>query len=292
MSSYGRRVCNACFEDQDRARFSPAQWLKGGGKSRCRVCVAGGVLACAENNPSARTSRSASAVRLSGSAPFSQGGQRYVYHAQYASGPLAGTAAVAKLFKHRGPIEDKAFKDDDAVVKWALRMVTQFNGGGAGAGAVAALGGPLRLNVPELFSQLSSAVLLRGDHQGALRRFLVEPYVHSFRKVNSNSGFVGGSDNVSAALQALSHYSYHASGGMLVLCDLQCGSATRSGGGGLTLSDPVIMSRFAGKYGVTDLGPLASETSSHSTCARASVACAGPSPPHLARPSRSLRAPP
>ena len=253
MSAYGRRVCAACFNDQPRASFSPAQWSKGGGASRCKGCVESKILASDERNPSARTSSNASRVKLTESRAFAHGGLRIVFRAQYLGGGRHGTAAVAKFFLERGgKLEEKAFAYDRQVVQKALRIVTQFNGGGAGARAIAALGGALQLNVPEVFSQLGTG-LVPGHRPGAIQ-CLVEPYVHGFRKYNSNSGFVGGSDAVSDALQALSHYSYHASGGMLVLCDLQCGTATKHGGVGLVLSDPVIMSRFAGRYGPTDLG--------------------------------------
>jgi hypothetical protein len=50
-------------------------------------------------------------------------------------------------------------------------------------------------------------------------------------------------------MQALSHFSYHASSGSVVLCDLQ-GSIYRDG---VVLSDPVILSRDR-RFGVTDLG--------------------------------------
>ncbi|KAL7903900.1 kinase-like domain-containing protein [Trichoderma velutinum] len=51
------------------------------------------------------------------------------------------------------------------------------------------------------------------------------------------------------AMQALSHFSYHITGGYYVLCDLQGGIYQRE----TVLSDPVILSRNR-DYGVTDLG--------------------------------------
>lgn len=54
-------------------------------------------------------------------------------------------------------------------------------------------------------------------------------------------------------MQALSHYSYHASSGQVLLCDLQGGPETD---GSFTLTDPVILSKAnTGEYGPTDLGP-------------------------------------
>ena len=54
-------------------------------------------------------------------------------------------------------------------------------------------------------------------------------------------------------MQALSHYSYHITGGQLVLCDLQGGVVWTKKTKGIILTDPVILSR-SGSYGLTDLG--------------------------------------
>lgn len=51
-------------------------------------------------------------------------------------------------------------------------------------------------------------------------------------------------------MQALSHFSYHITGGNFVLCDLQGGIYQHE----IVLSDPIILSRTR-EYGVTDLGP-------------------------------------
>lgn len=47
-------------------------------------------------------------------------------------------------------------------------------------------------------------------------------------------------------MQALSHFSYHITGGSYVLCDLQGGIYQHQ----VILSDPVMLSRFR-EYGVT-----------------------------------------
>ena len=51
-------------------------------------------------------------------------------------------------------------------------------------------------------------------------------------------------------MQALSHFSYHITGGFYVLCDLQGGIYRHE----VVLSGPVILSRH-GEHSVTDLGP-------------------------------------
>ena len=75
--------------------------------------------------------------------------------------------------------------------------------------------------------------------------------IDNFQKFNSNSGWVKRCDaGWGDVMQALSHFSYHFTGGSFVLCDLQ-GGAYRDG---VVLTDPVVMSRDQ-RYGATDLGP-------------------------------------
>eukprot|EP00798_Chlamydomonas_sp_ICE-L_P024658 gene24658-10284_t len=86
------------------------------------------------------------------------------------------------------------------------------------------------------------------------QRFLCEPFIEGFQKFNSNSGIVPRADDTGgwpALMQALSHFSYHNTGGRYVLCDLQGG--VWPDGGGAVLTDPVILSRDR-EFGPTDLG--------------------------------------
>jgi len=70
-------------------------------------------------------------------------------------------------------------------------------------------------------------------------------------KLNSNSGWVNHSGGGwSDVMQALSHFSYSVTGGNLLLCDIQGGTFNK----GFAITDPVIISNFAGRYGPTDLG--------------------------------------
>jgi hypothetical protein len=90
-----------------------------------------------------------------------------------------------------------------------------------------------------------------GNHPG--RKYLIEPYIDSFEKFNSNSGAVFRNTQYSQVMQALSHYSYHVTGGQIVLCDLQGGVVWTKKTKGIILTDPVILSRSR-SYGLTDLG--------------------------------------
>ncbi|CAD7964127.1 unnamed protein product [Amoebophrya sp. A25] len=92
--------------------------------------------------------------------------------------------------------------------------------------------------MPECWTQSS------GHLEG--QKMLTEPHIENFRKFNSNSGAAGTEAEVA---QALSHFSYHASDGTELLCDVQGGKAGET----YVLSDVVIVSAEK-KYGLTDLG--------------------------------------
>jgi hypothetical protein len=64
------------------------------------------------------------------------------------------------------------------------------------------------------------------------QKTLTEPFIENFEKFNSNSGVVFSADgtNWSSLMQALSHFSYHMTGGHYVLCDLQGGIITKGKG--------------------------------------------------------------
>ena len=79
---------------------------------------------------------------------------------------------------------------------------------------------------------------------------LVEPFIENFEKFNSNTGWARNAEGWPALLQALSHCSYHITGGHFILCDLQGGIYDKA----IVLTDPVILSRTKA-YGITDLGP-------------------------------------
>jgi len=103
----------------------------------------------------------------------------------------------------------------------------------------------VQINIPEVWTFESGA---GRDWVG--RKTLQEPFIQGYEKFNSNTGWADDSTPWPRVMQALRHYSYHASGGQLLLCDLQGGVYATSG----VLTDPVILSQRQ-SYGVTDLGP-------------------------------------
>lgn len=71
----------------------------------------------------------------------------------------------------------------------------------------------ITMNVPEIWTCAKGVT-----------NAIIEPFIPNFTKFNSNSGWILDTDSERGhILQALSHFSYHISGGQLLLCDLQGG---------------------------------------------------------------------
>ena len=81
----------------------------------------------------------------------------------------------------------------------------------------------------------------------------IEPYIEEFSKFNSNTGWADSSTHTGELMQALSHFSYHATDGQALICDLQGGYELENLGEKLLLSGPVIHSSN-GEYGTGDFG--------------------------------------
>jgi hypothetical protein len=102
----------------------------------------------------------------------------------------------------------------------------------------------INVNIPQVWYFMDES-----SDEWSGQRFLCEPFIRNYQKFNSNTGWNDSSIAWGKAMQALSHFSYHITGGNFVLCDLQGGIYQREA----VLSDPVILSRNR-DYGVTDLG--------------------------------------
>jgi hypothetical protein len=88
-------------------------------------------------------------------------------------------------------------------------------------------------------------------------KYLVEPLIRYYTKFTSNGGWIGDTDDwVVRCMEAFSHFSYHESGGQLLVCDLQGRHKSNNyarGKSRFELTDPAICSRRR-QYGPTDLG--------------------------------------
>lgn len=154
-----------------------------------------------------------------------------VYLGKYTNGPRSNQPCVEKRVRS-GPMSAKDLcANETAINEKALSFIQRFN--------------DTQVCQLEFYLNFSEVWQTRNKTD-----CLVEPYIRNFEKFNSNSGWVPKSAaNRVLAAQALSHFSYHVSGGHFVLCDLQGGRFNK----GIALTDPVILSNSR-RFGPTDLG--------------------------------------
>ncbi|KAF2965153.1 hypothetical protein GQX73_g8410 [Xylaria multiplex] len=163
---------------------------------------------------------------------FASGTFKNVYEGEYIGGPRDGEKCVCKEFKTGSVHEAHYFDEEMKIVSCAQKVIDDWNNAGFFSKRVL-------LNTPAVWTRIDTGV-----------KALVEPMIENFEKFNSNSGWVDTTGGIwSQAMQALSHFSYHNSGGQLLLCDLQGASYSD----GYILTDPVIMSNTQ-MYGPADLG--------------------------------------
>ncbi|CAD7925975.1 unnamed protein product [Amoebophrya sp. A120] len=151
-------------------------------------------------------------------------------------------ACVVKLLKTGANFSSECFHDDVRCAEAALPYIEKFHEYFRSAFPKFYPGGQtfIKVNVPTVWQQIN-------DHNGNRgQKILVEPLIPNFTKFNSNSGKADARCKIA---QALSHFSYHASDGREILCDLQGGRDGKN----YVLSDVVVMSADK-KYGITDLG--------------------------------------
>ena len=139
---------------------------------------------------------------------FASGTFKNAWKGTYTQGSRAGQACVAKEFKTGSVYEDHYFEEELNINRRTQKIINDF------AAAKVINNTTIVLNTPEIWMYEKS----RCKH-------LLEPMIENFEKFNSNTGWapVTG-DAWTEAMQALSHFSYHDSGGQFLLCDLQGGS--------------------------------------------------------------------
>ncbi|AEO66547.1 uncharacterized protein THITE_2114702 [Thermothielavioides terrestris NRRL 8126] len=247
------RICAECARALPRTSYTGNQWSKGEGLSRCAACVHGHYsdTPAAAQSDSGRYNRSSRATFTDDALnnPFAEGAFRWVAKGRYTRGERQGQACVAKWFKTGVVFESDYFTLDIKAIDKALEIVNRFN-------ELGIVNKPVKINVPEVWTFDEDAA-----YEWAGAKVLCEPFIQNYQKFNSNSGWNDDSRAWGEVMQALSHFSYHITGGNHVLCDLQGGIYQYS----VVLSDPVILSRTR-QYGVTDLGPpgISSFFSQHS----------------------------
>ncbi|KAJ7248189.1 kinase-like domain-containing protein [Mycena haematopus] len=152
---------------------------------------------------------------------FASGTFKNVWKGTYTVGTRKGQSCVAKEFKTGSVYEDYYFEEELNIIRRSQKVIDAWH-------AEHIISRQILLNTPSIW-----------------------PMIQNFEKFNSNTGWAPISGGAwSEAMQALSHFSYHNSGGQFLLCDLQGGVYSD----GYILSDPVIMSQNQ-NCGPADLGP-------------------------------------
>lgn len=186
----------------------------------------------------ARTNLTSNSVQLHSHEILGQGAFRTAYAGTYIGGIRNDQEAVCKCFKTKFRVLEKDFFQSDInVADKAIQYAEDWN----------------------TFCESDEIILItRGDvHTIGGRKYLVEPLIRNFTKFTSNNGWI--SDNEGwhgEALEAYSHYTYHRSGGNMIVCDLQGrhrGDRFKKSKSRFELTDVAVCSRRV-NYGPTDLG--------------------------------------
>jgi hypothetical protein len=190
-----------------------------------------------------RTNLTSKQVSIDTSYILGQGQFRIAFGGTYIGGNRNQQEAVCKRFK---PVyvgmEQEFFNTDFKVADKASELALDWN----------------------QFCELGKEIMItKGDVMViGIYRYLVEPLIRYFEKFTSNSGWIADLGWESQAMEAFSHYTYHRSGGQLLVCDLQGRyrynrySKAKSR---FELTDVAICSRQR-RYGPTDLGEKGIET--------------------------------
>lgn len=231
-STMASRVCARCNRILTASSYSDYEWGKGSGISKCQTCAVDATQTARRNN-----ANNATFTHEALDHPFAEGAFRWVAKGAYTDGNRRGEPCVCKWFKTGHVMESQFYDTDLKTSNEAIRLITKWNEANL-------VNRVVKVNLPEVWTFVNSS----GPRAG--RKVLQEPFIENYQKFNSNSGWADDSIPWARVMQALSHFSYHTSGGATLLCDLQGGVYND----GVVLTDPVILSRTR-QYGPTDLGP-------------------------------------
>jgi hypothetical protein len=186
----------------------------------------------------ARTNLTSCNVSLDRSQILGEGKFRIAYAGTYIGGNRNSQEAVCKRFKNLfRSLENEFFEADWKITDRAIEFAEGWN----------------------RFSD-NTILVTKGDVWIiANTKYTVEPLIRYFTRFTSNNGWIASEDEAGwcvLAMEAFSHYTYHRSGGQLIVCDLQGRYRHNSynrNKSRFELTDPAICSRRR-SYGPTDLG--------------------------------------
>ena len=195
-----------------------------------------------------RTNLSSNHVSIS-SHELGRGAFRICYSGTFIGGNRNNQEAACKRFKSQyWRLEDEFFQNDFEVIDKAIEYASDWN--------------QICPHGHEILITRGSVKKVNGE------KYLVEPLIRYFTKFTSNNGWIASEDEEGwhvLLMEAFSHYTYHRSGGYLIVCDLQGRyryDRYNSQRCRFELTDPAICSRSR-KYGPTDMGEKGIDTFFH-----------------------------
>lgn len=190
------------------------------------------------HSSAARTNLTSNDVRIS-SRKLGEGTFRVCLAGTFVGGNRNQQEAACKRFKPQyRSMETEFFAQDFRIADEAILIAEKWN----------------------VFCEYGKEILItKGSIHFSNRgiQYLVEPLIRYYEKFTSNSGWIGSNTDWEVrCMEAFSHFSYHASGGRLIVCDIQ-GRYRRNSyskaKSRFELTDPAICSRSR-SFGPTDLG--------------------------------------
>jgi hypothetical protein len=187
----------------------------------------------------ARTNLSSNDV-LIGNSKIGEGAFRICLNGTFIGGNRNNQEAACKRFKPEyRAMENEFFAKDFQIIDRAIQTADQWN---------------------EFCPQGKEVLITKGAIHTSRSgmKYLVEPLIRYYEKFTSNGGWIGDShgDWQVRCMEAFSHFSYHKTGGSMIVCDLQ-GRYRHDPQNPrrcrFELTDPAICSRRR-DYGPTDLG--------------------------------------
>ena len=197
------------------------------------------------NSSAARTNLTSTDVRISNSHLGEGTFRTCCLQGTYLGGNRNNQEAACKRFKLRfRSMELEYFASDFQISDTAIRYAEDWNE----------------------FAASDETILVTKGHiitSNSGIRYLAEPLIRDFRKFTSNSGWIESDGTwMTDAMAAFSHYTYNASNGKLIVCDLQGryrNNRFQRSKSRFELTDPAVCSR-ARNYGPTDLSEKGTES--------------------------------
>lgn len=189
----------------------------------------------------ARTNLDSRTVRIHTNRFLGEGQFRKCYEGTYVGGNRNQQAAACKCFKpqfRRGDLEQEFYDTDDRIVQKTIWFAEEWN----------------------KFCTLGREIMVSDgysvtNHDGV--RYQIEPLIRYFTKFTSNNGWIDNNQGINGQyMEAFCHFTYHRSGGQMIVCDLQGryrnNNRYNRSKSRFELTDPAICSRRR-SYGPTDL---------------------------------------